>query len=58
MIVEEIKKIKREMSQKLSKMTSEELIAFSLQCKEKYTKQREERKRLKENNPKKISALN
>jgi len=56
MIVEEIKKIKREMSQKLSKMTSEELIAFSLQCKEKYTKQREERKRQKENNPKKVPA--
>jgi len=57
MIVEEIKKIKREMSQKLSKMTSEELIAYSVQCKEKYTKQREDRKRQNQSDPKN-STLN
>ena len=53
MIVEEVKKIKREVSQKLCKMTTEELIAYNVQCKDKYAKQREERKRQNETIPKK-----
>ena len=44
MSIEEIKSIKREMSQKLSKMTTEELIAYSLHCKEKYAKLPKEQK--------------
>ena len=49
MTLQELKKIKEEMSLKLIKMSTEEIITQSKQSKERYIKYQEDRKRQIEN---------